>query len=274
MPTHRIHTLYLQSKHRNTGTTSQYTIALPNIIESDPNLERFKVCLKNFSTYNDFYLVKEGCCTIAVNGSVIELPHGTYTYQRLARMLKPLVGANVVWDIDTNTMTFEFVTVTSVMFDDLGTLLGFDPNELYTGTIITSVRPMRPYEQTHILVHLNNAAQLTEHLTFSNHSGNVRISNILGKVLINASPFQLITHQQVLESDGLYTADNSMGCLEILITDNDGNEFTDMGEHELVLTVESLDIEDYDQKTMVEELKEIKKTCKDLFLYKALRLRQ
>jgi hypothetical protein len=110
-----------------------------------------------------------------------------------------------------------------------------------------------------------------DHLCFSNHTGKVRVASVLAKVLLNASPFQLITYEQVLESNGLYSSDNCLGTLEILITDNDGNVFTDMVEHELVLTIESVNVDDFNTKSMIDLLKDIKVGIKDLLLFKALR---
>jgi hypothetical protein len=101
----------------------------------------------------------------------------------------------------------------------------------------------------------------------------MRVENILGKILINASPFQIINYNQVLESDGLYSADNSLTSLEFLITDNDGNLIEDMPEHEMVLKIESLDIGKEDSDTIIALMKDIKTTLKDTFLYKTLRFK-
>ena len=206
-----------------------------------------------------------------IDGVMHTIPHGTYTFYRLGQTLSRETGANVSWLQDCNKMVFIFTTSKTIMFDGLRGILGFDVNTSYTGTQIMSDRAMRPLEDTHILIHLNNVASTGEHLCFSNHSGDVRIANILAKVLINASPFQLITHQQVLENEVLYSNDNSLGTLEIYITDNDGNEFTDMTEHELVLSVESVDVDDYDTKDMIAELKETKRAISDLLLMKHLK---
>jgi hypothetical protein len=236
-------------------------------------MEKFKITLQNFSTYNSWYLVKEGVNTIWVDGVMFPIPHGTYTYHRLGQTLARETGALVSWLQDSNKMSFTFNTSKTVTFDGLGAILGFDSDTIYTGSNIVSERAMKPLEDTHILVHLNNIAPLEDHLCLSNHSGEVRLANILAKVLINAAPFQLITHQQVLETEGLYTNDNSLGNLEIYITDNDGNEFYEMTEHELVLTIESVDLEDYNEKDIINELKEVKRALNDLLLMKHLKSR-
>jgi hypothetical protein len=269
----RSHTVYLQSKKRQNGTPSNYIIPLPNVIESDPNLEKFKISLQNFSTYNSWYLVKEGSNTVWIDGVMHTIPHGTYTYYRLGQELSRQTGGTVTWLQDSNKMAFNFPTSKSITFDGLGGILGFDPNTIYSGTQIISDRPMKPLEDTHILIHLNNISPMTEHLCFSNHSGEVRFANIVGKVLINSPPFQLITYQQVLDNEGLYSNDNSMTSLEIYITDNDGNEFVDMTEHEMVFTIESVDFDDYNAKDIINELKEIKKGINDLLLMKHLQVR-
>lgn len=270
----RSHTLYLQSKHRNTGTTSTYTVNLPNFIESDPNLEVFKISLVSFTTYNDFLQVKDGRDTIKMNGTDYVVPHGTYTFQKLSKTLQSLLGVPVSWNTELNAMTFHFTSTTTLKFDGIGYILGFDVGIDYTGTTMTSVRAMKPYEPTHIVIHLNNVSPIETHLNLSNHNGEVRVANVLGKVLINASPFQLITYEQILESDGLYTADNTIQTLEFMITDNDGNVMEDMSEHELVLRIESVDVDDTNMQEVVRELKEIRQTLKDMFMYKALRFRQ
>ena len=270
----RSHTLYLQSKHRTTGTTSQYTITLPDLIQSDPNQELFKVSLMGFTTYYDMLQVKDGKHTIRINTTDYTIPHGTYTFQRLSRTLSSLLTVPVIWNTELNAMTFQFPSTTTVRFDGIAEVLGFDADIDYNGTQITSVRAMHPIEPTHIILHLNNVSPVEDHLCLSNHTGEVRVANVLGKVLINASPFQLITYNQVLESDGLYTGDNSLQTLEFLLTDNDGNVITDMTEHEIILRIESVDIDNYEMKDVIWELKDIRQTLKDQMLMKALRFRQ
>lgn len=274
MPLKRSHVLYLQSKHRTTGTTSQYTITLPNLIHSDPNLELFKVSLMAFTTYNDMLQIKDGKDTITVNNVDYVVPSGTYTYQKLAKTLSTLLNVPVSWTAELNSMTFAFNVSTTIRFDGLADVLGFDAGVSYTGTSITSLRAMHPIEPTHIMIHLNNVSPVEDHLNLSNHSGEVRVANVLGKVLINASPFQLVSFNQVLETDGLYTGDNTLQTLEFIMTDNDGNLMHDLPEHEMVLRIESEDIDNYDDKSMIQELKEIRTTLKDIFMYRALRFRQ
>jgi hypothetical protein len=96
------------------------------------------------------------------------------------------------------------------------------------------------------------------------------LAEFLAKVLINASPFQLITHQQILESDGIITGDETLNSLEVYTTDSDGKELTDIPDHEMVLTIEYMDVEDFDAKDMIEELKEIKTWMRDLVVMKSL----
>jgi hypothetical protein len=271
----RTHTLYLQSKHRTNGSSSQYTITLPDVIQSSPNLEKFKISLLQFSTYNDFLQIREGSNTVTVNNSDITLPHGTYTFQKLAKVLELYIGCTVKWLQELNAIEMTFVNSTTVAFDNIGYVLGFESFTEYTGHVVTSVSPMRPFDTSHIIFKLNNICPIEEQLVFSNHNstGEVRIDNILSKILINASPFQLVSHQQVLESDGLYTNDNSLNVLEIALEDTNGNEI-DIGEHEFVLKIEALDYENYDAKTVIENLKDIKQNLKDILMYKVLRFKQ
>lgn len=271
----RIHTLYLQSKHRTNGTTSEYSIPLPDVIQSSPNLEKFKVSLLQFSTYNDFLQIKNGSNTITINNTPITLPNGTYTFQKLAKLLEINLNCNVRWIQETNAIEFTFDETTNIMFDNIALILGFEPNIIYTDTVISSDTPMRPYDTSHIFFKLNNICPIEEQLIFSNHNstGEIRIDNILSKILINASPFQLITHQQVLDSDGIYTNDNSLNNLEVIIEDCNGNQI-DIGEHEFVLKIESIEYQDYDIKNIIDHLKDLKQTLKDLLVYKILRFKQ
>lgn len=269
----RSHTLYLQSKHRNAGTTSQYTISLPGDITNDVNTEIFKLSLVSFSTYHDMLQVKDGYDTVYKNNQAFKISHGSYTFQKLVRELQNVLGTTVFWDVETNTVTFVFQTNTTIRFDGIARILGFDESVIYSGTTVTSVRPLRPYNNNHIMIHLNNIQPVAEHLCLSNHTGEVRIANVLSKVLINAPPFQLVTHEQILESDGLYSADNSLQVLEFVLTDNDGNLIEDMPEHELVIRIESVDVQDVGMNEMLYQLKEIRQTLKDQMLMKALRFR-
>ena len=267
----RSHTLYLQSSKRDSGTPSNYIITLPQVIDSDPNLERFKITLQNFSTYNDWYLIKEGSNTIWVNGKMLTVPHGTYTYYRLSKQLATTTGAAVTWLQDQNKMQFSFQESKSVSFDGVGPILGFDEDIVYTGSVIVSDFAMTPVKDTHLFVHLNNVSPLNDHLVFSNHTGEVKVANILAKVLVNAAPFTLITHQQVLESEGLYSNENNLGALEVMITKSRGEEFYDLPDHEMVLHIESVDIDNVDLKEIMYEIKDIKNTLKDIMLMKYLK---
>lgn len=267
----RSHTLYLQSKYRTLGTTSQYTLALPDFIQSDPNNELFKVSLVSFTTYNDILQITDNCNTVRVDNVDYVIPYGTYTFQKLARTLQAILTIPVHWNTELNAITFVFDTETTVRFDDIAYILGFDSDVNYTGTNITSIRAMKPMKPTHLMIHLNNVSVVNEHLNLSNHTGEIRISNVLAKVLINAEPYRLITYNQILENEGLYTGENSLNLLEILITDNDGNEVASLPEHELVLKIETVDVEDYDTKSIINELREMRQTLKDLLVYKVLR---
>ena len=267
----KTHTLYIQSKHRDNGTPSNFVITLPQIIQNDPNLNVYKICLKNFTTYNSWFIVKDNADTVGVDGLLYVIPHGNYTYQRLAKVLQSTIpNTTVQWLQDQNKMAFGFPSSRTLSFDGLGTTLGFTPNQTYSGTTIVSPSPMLPYNDPHIFIHLQNITPLADSLILSNHTGEMRIASILAKVLVNASPFQLVSHQQVLESDGIISTDNTLNALEFFITDSEGNEFVDIPENEMVLTIESLDVEDYDMQDILNEVKEIRQWVKDLVVYKVV----
>jgi hypothetical protein len=137
MSSKRLHTLYLQSKWRESGTPWQYTISLPEVIQSDVNLERFKISLQSFCVYNNWYLVKEGTNTITIDSVEYVIPSGTYSYQRLARAISTITGAAVNWLTDSNKMNISFNSSKIVSFDAMGTLLGFEPNTPYVGASLT-----------------------------------------------------------------------------------------------------------------------------------------
>ena len=159
----RHHTVYLQSKHRTSGTPSRYTTSLPLTLQSDPNLEAFKLTLRNFTTYNNFYSVTTGADTVQMDGIRYVLPHGTYTYQRLARALREILPCEISWLQDQNKMVFSRAEQPmQLSFDSIATLLGFVPQVLYTGSVIASGVAMTPYEQTHIMVHLNNISPMPD----------------------------------------------------------------------------------------------------------------
>lgn len=267
----KTHTLYIQSQHRDSGTPSNYVVSLPQIIQSDPNLNVYKISLKSFTTYNSWFIVKDNADTVIVAGTPYTIPHGNYTYQRLAKVIQSIIPNTVVqWNQEQNKMSFTFQSSRSLSFDGLGTTLGFAPNTNYTGASIVSAFPMLPYNDPHIFIHLQNITPLADSLILSNHTGEMRIASVLSKVLINASPFQLVSYQQVLESDGIITTDNTLNALEFFITDSEGNEFKDIPENEMVLTIESLEVEDFDMQDVIKELGEIKQWIKDLVVYKVV----
>jgi hypothetical protein len=268
----RSHTIYISSKFRDSGTSSNYVVSLPQIIDSKTNIQNFKISLQNFTTYNSWFIIKNTADSINVNGTLFKLPHGNYTYQKLAKVLQSLVlSSSVQWIQEQNKIAFSFTSNTNISFDGLGTTLGFQPYQIYSGLMIISPDPMMPYPDPHIFIHLQNIAPMAEHLILSNHSGQMRMASILAKVLINASPFQLITHQQVLESQGIITADNTLNTLEIFITNSNGEELIDLPEHELVLSIESVDVDDFDAKDMIKELTEIKTWLRDIATMKVLK---
>lgn len=265
----KTHQLYIQSKHRNSGTPSNYIVALPQVIQNDPNLNVYKITLKNFTTYNSWFIIKENADTITLSATPYTIPHGNYTYQRLAKVIQDILpNTTVKWIQEQNKMAFMFESSKVMYFDGIGTTLGFTPNQVYTGMTIESENPMQPYHDPHLFIHLQNIAPLSSSLVLSNHGGQMRIASILAKVLINASPFQLVSHQQILESEGIITNDDTLNVLEIYITDSDGNEFVDITEHEIVMTIECLDAEDFDTQDIIKELGEIKQWIKDLVVYK------
>lgn len=265
----KTHQLYIQSKHRDSGTPSNYVVSLPQVIQNDPNLNVYKITLKNFTTYNSWFIIKDNADTITLSGVPYEIPHGNYTYQRLSKVIQEILpNTTVKWIQEQNKMAFIFESSKVMYFDALGTTLGFIPTQVYTGMTIVSESPMLPYQDPHLFIHLQNIAPLADSLVISNHGGEMRISSILAKVLINASPFQLVSHQQILESEGIITNDNTLNALEIYITDSEGNEFVDITDHEIVMTIECLDAEDFDTQDIIRELGEIKQWIKDLVVYK------
>jgi hypothetical protein len=268
----RSHTVYIQSKYRDTGRSTNYTIALPDIITNDANLEKFKICLQDFSVYNQWYLVSpERGNKITVNGFPYTIATGTYTFAGLIEAIQSYLDfqdCEVIYYPETNKVRFSFQSSATMTMDDIGKILGFTPLEEYTGMVIQSRTPLVPCPQTHIYMHLINISPLNDHLTLSNHTGEVRPADILAKILINASPFQLVTYQQVLERDGLYTNDNSLDKLEVMITDADGNELKNFPEHDYTIKIESMPIEDVDLVDIKKSLEEIKTTLGDIFLQK------
>jgi hypothetical protein len=243
--------------------------SLPDDITSDPNLEQFKITLQSFSCYNNWSLIKQGSNTVTVNNVAYTLPNGTYTFQKLARKLSTILNQTVLWIQETNQMHFSSNTSQTLRFDNIGLILGFNPDTDYVGIDIESIRPMQPYNNPSILIHLENITSSRLNTIYSNHTGILKECSILGRVFINANPFHLITYSnQNVESDGLFCDENSVGDLKLLITDSEGNEFFDIPEHEVIITIESIDVDDTDTKKILDTMKEVNSNLEKLLMLK------
>lgn len=273
------HYLYVKSSQRNSGTTSSFDIVLPpTMIDSDPELQKIKISLLDFNVPFSWSLINNGYNTItfhdegrAVTTSV-SIPTGNYTYYRLAKKITSLYPFCVcTWLEDQNKMQFAFTSGHTMTFDGIYNILGFTQGTTYQGTTITSDRAMMPLATSHIVINLTNITPTHGSLTLDNIGGEVKPSNILARVPINAEPFRLITYNNPVPQDaGVFTSDNSLQRLEFLLTNEDGVELTFLPDSEMFLKFEVFNLEDTDLEDIKADLQEIKQTLKDLFLIKHL----
>jgi hypothetical protein len=165
---------------------------------------------------------------------------GNYTYYRLAEKITSLYPfCTCTWLEDQNKMQFVFTTWHTMTFDGLYNLLGFTQGTTYEGATMTSERVMTPLATTHIVINLTNTTPMHGALTLDNIGGEVKPSNILARVPINAEPFRLITYSNPVPEDmGIFTSDNSIQRLEFLMTNEDGVELTFLPDSEMFLKLE------------------------------------
>lgn len=276
----RTHTLYISSKHREEGTPSRYSVVIPQpMIEGDSNSEIIKISLVDFSCYYSWYLVNEGFNTITFKNlvtnqeTVVSLPIGTYKYQRLGQQIAALYPAcTVVWDEASNKLRFTFAQSHRMTFDGVYEVLGFSAGAAPTGTTIESERAMTPMALTHLYLNLANVSPVHHSVNLDNLSGEIRVSSVLARIPVNAPPFQLVHFiNPTLESNGIDTNEINMNKLEFVITNGDGHEITFMPDHQMTLRIQVYDKDDADKRDVVENVREIRETLKDLFVMKHLR---
>ena len=281
MPTlSRSHYLYLQSKHRNSGTPSNYSIKLPpSLIQCDEEFERIRVTIMNFNVYNSWYMINAGFNTINFYNMVtntttsVSIPGGSYSYYRLAAEINNLYAdCTCTWLQDSNKMCFTFTDSHQMSFDGIYNILGFQQGEQPEGTTIVSSQTMIPVPTTGILINLINQMPYHGAINLDNLTGFMRPSTVLARVGINASPFQLITYSNVTENDnGIYISTNNLNELEFLFTTPDQVEMTYLPDHDLLIKVEVWAVDDEsNMQTLMEDISAIKQTLSDLFLMKHL----
>jgi hypothetical protein len=252
-------------------------VVLPSVIDSDAELQKIKVSLLDFSVYNSWYLINEGYNTITFKNELtqaqtaVAIPEGNYSYYRLAKKIRELFPpCECTWLADQNKMMFSFLTSHTMYFDGIYDLLGFPQGAMPSGTSILSERAMSPLATTHIVVNLVNTTPVHGALTLDNMGGEVKPSNILARVPINAEPFRLITYANQTPDVGIFTSDNTIQRLEFLITNEDGMPLTFLPDFEMFLRLEVWNLQNDDLHEMKVDLQEIKQTLKDLFLMKHL----
>jgi len=278
----RSHYVYVQSKHRNSGTNYQYSINLPpSLVQCDEEYERIKVTIMNFSVYNSWYLINTtGFNTITFHNqtsnttTVVTIPAGNYTYYRLANVISSLYPlCQCVWLQDANKLQFNFTAPHQLSFDGIYNILGFNQGDQPQGTTITSTNVMIPVPTTGIMISLVNHMPFHDAVNLDNMSGEVRASNILARIPINAPPFQLIYYTNITENDnGIFIGNNMVNELEFLFTTPDGLRMTYIPDHEMLVKVEIWTVDDETNiQEVIQDLKDIKQTLKDLFLMKHLK---
>jgi hypothetical protein len=273
--------LYIQSKYRQSGTPYNYSIILPpNMLDSDPQYEIFKITLMDFEMYFSWYVVTTGFNTItflnnATSAStVVTIPEGTYSYFNLARKITSLYPAcTCSWLLDQNKFQFTFSQSHTMSFDGIYEILGFDYGATPSGTSITSQNVLVPLRYPDVVMNLSNITPVDSMVTLTNvGSGEMRPSNMLAIIPINASPFQLITYRPNNAGDrGLYSSDNSLNVLEVSFTNIDGVPLTYLPEHSFNLKIEVHNIQDEQKTQLLEDVSEMKGLLKDLFMMKALK---
>jgi hypothetical protein len=231
--------------------------------------------------YHKWLYIKQGANTINFRNNLtsvvssIVIPDGTYPYQQLSIVINALMGdvGDCIYVKERNIMLFTFSTEYTLWCDSIGKILGFIEGEEYVGMSIASLEPMTPLDITYILVHLNNISPVNDSVNLTNIGGQIKMSSIIGKILVNSAPFQLISHQGILESEGTWSNDNTLQQLEFLLTDEDGVELVDCPEHELTLQIQVYELEDKNKKRMYDDIRKIKELMTDMFLMKSLRQR-
>ena len=272
--------VYIQSKYRQSGTTWNYNIILPpSVMDTDPQYEIFKITLMDWECYFSWYQVTSGFNTITFTNnvtnttSVVTIPEGTYSYFNLAKKISSLYpNCQCTWLVDQNKFQFSFNQSHTLSFNGIYEILGFNYGETPSGSTILSSNVLIPLKYPDIVMNLSNITPVDNQVTLTNIGGEVKTSNMLAIIPVNASPFQLIRYCPNNAGErGLYSSDNSLNALEILFTNIDGVPLTYLPEHSFNLKIEVHSIEDERKTQLMEDVGEIKGLLKDLFMMKALK---
>jgi hypothetical protein len=272
--------VHVQSKYRQSGDTWNYSIIIPpNMMDSDPQYEIFKITLLDFETYFSWYQITSGFNTITFTNNVtnavtvVTIPDGNYSFYNLARKISAVYpSCQCTWLVDQNIFSFVFSQNHTITFDGMYETLGFNYGETPSGTTIISSNVLIPLKYPDILMNLNNITPVDSMCTLTNIGGEIRPSNMLATIGVNGSPFQLIRYCPNNSGErGLYSSDNSLNALEISFTNIDGVALNYLPEHSFTLKIEVLQLEDEARTNMMEDIAEIKGLLKDLFMMKALK---
>lgn len=274
----RTYYLHLSSKNRDGGMPYAYEIVIPDLIlESERTTEIFKISLLNFSCYFDWFVISEGFNSIMFHNNIthtdtiIDIPEGNYTYQELAQTITKLYNPCVCsWDKKANKMVFTFTQSHTLYFDGIYEKLGFDYGATPTGTTISSHFSMKPLDTTHLLINLNNLPPYHDGLSLDNITGSVKPSNILGSVVVNAPPFQLITYENQTDT-GIFTTDTKLNRLSVSITNQDGVLLPFMPEHYITLKLDVCEVVDTQYNELMEKMEQISTTLRSIWLSKAIK---
>jgi hypothetical protein len=157
-------------------------------------------------------------------------------------------------------------------YDVLGFTSGDDG---VNGTTIQSSIPIKPMKRLNVYIRLLDVIPKDEHLNLDNfNSIHLEPSNVLCSFPINAQPFHSISFTDTTVGDtfGMWIGNPTLTKLHYQLTDADGVvlDFIDDYEISFQISVWSNDT-NQDTKTMVEKLRSIDTTLKQLSMLKYLK---
>ena len=213
--------LYIDSKDRVSGTSSEFTLDLaPGIIDTKGYSVGDVAIQRSYYNINEFNNSITFTDSTATDYTITTTP-GNYTLAQYIALLAPQMTAisadtiTITFDSITGAVTFSSTGNLSLQFQDskLALLLGFEPI-LYTGTTTYTGNVVQFGGTKKIYI---CSKQIK---TYNYHRNNPEY-NILTSVTVNADFGELITKRQ--DNNIIYRLENTVKTLDLYLLDDNAD---------------------------------------------------
>jgi hypothetical protein len=253
----RVKTQTLHINSRMTSSTAcQYDVTLPNLGVSCEQDEVMSISLQSFSCFFDTHLVSDA--TLTLNGTLISIPPGSYSFKRLCKVVNDRFGSNVCsWVRERNTIAFTSRTGQSLTLDpgSAADLLGFEPG-VHVGVYIEGEYAMDPLKRlSNINVHIDGVTPY-RCWNMDDVNGYMDPSTVLCCIPFDAAPFSWYCYEPP-DAQPLIVHEKQLTMLRLRFTDVTGKLLDGLlPHHTMVLRVDThIATDESEQLAVLQELK-------------------